>query len=471
MRGRRLFFSLNLGLAALLAACGGHNPPPTIPLGTSTVSLTIHDTPPAGVAVLSFQISVIGVTLNPAVQGIGVPNSGSISLLDAPVNVELAQLVTDRAFLTSGSVPEGTYGTLTLTFANPRLTIQNTSGSAIGSCANGSTCELTPTLTIASAMYPISQAASSITLGIAPNTPVGLDIDFDLNQSLQSDLSINPIVTVTQLPKTVGPQGQQFFAEVDNLEGAVSDVNYVDRFALNMNNGQKLTLFLAKDNTVAYGFPVALDNGQTVRSNARLQLDGTLVATEIYFEQSTDEAKQRAEIVGTVASVDSPTQFHMVMNDALAPVSGIKVGNLVAVTIQGPTTFNIASDGLTLPLGLSFASSLDLMIGQEVQVSIAGSVTPTDVLTDQITLRMSQVPGMVSQTANTTAFTLGNVPALFTNSGITAMQGAVVSETAFDNLTGITLFQPIAVRGLLFNTAGTPTLVAGKISLRQVSPM
>ena len=464
MRGRSLFnLGSYFGLAALLLACGGGNPPATIPLGTSKVSLTIHDSPPSGVAVLSFQISVTGVTLNPVAQGIGVPNSGPVSILEAPVNVELTQLVTDRAFLTAGSVPEGTYGTLTLTFANPKLTIQNNSGSAIGSCANAAICELTPNLVAASATYPISQGLTSISLTISPNTPVGLDVDFDLTQSLQSDLTIAPFLTITQLPSSLSLQDQPYFAEVDNLQGEVNNVNHVDRFTLFMNNGQALTIFL--NNTPGYGFTPdsgGLNDLQTVRTNTLLQLDGTLVATGVYLLQTADQAKQRAEIVGTVASVDSPSQFHMVMHDAFPPITGIQVGNVVSVTIPGPATFNVAADGLSLPSGLSFASPSDLMPGQEVQVSIAGSASgnATEVITDQITLRMSQIAGTVSATANTSNFTLGNLPALFTS---TTIQTTVVPETTLENLTAIPLFQNVAVRGLLFNTMTTPTMVAEKV--------
>jgi hypothetical protein len=290
-----------------------------------------------------------------------------------------------------------------------------------------------------------------------------LDIDFNLAQSIQADLSIVPTLTVSQLPKSVGPQGQQFFAEVDNLEGAVAIVN-ANTFVLYLNNRQQLTVSV-NDNTTGYGFGSApLLNGQTVRMNARVRLDGTLEAKELFLLQTPDEANQRAEIVGTITSVDSPTQFHMVMHDAFPPVTGIQVGNLVSVTIPGPATFDIASDGLTLPSGLSFASSSDFVIGQEVQVSIASSPAPTDVTTDQITLRMSQVPGSVGATASTSDFTLSNLPSLFTNSGITAMQAAVVPGTTLENLTSITAFQTVGVRGLLFNTSATPTLVAGKVS-------
>jgi len=463
MRGRRLFtLSVSLGVAALFLGCS-HSAPPQSALGTSKVSLTIHDSPPAGVAVLSFAITVTGATLNPTDQGIGSSRQ-SVSVLNAPVDVELTQLVTDRAFLGVAAATEGTYQSLTLTFANARLTIQNNSGSAIGSCANGATCELTPAVTPASVIVPFVQGQNSTSLTLTTGGSAGLDIDFDLGQSIQNDLSILPTLTVAQLPVGPGSQGQQVFAEIDNLQGVVSYMDFVSKFNLTMNNGQTLTLFVNDTDTQAFGFTPdshGLQVGETVRANARLLVDGTLVATQVYLEQTVEQAQQRNEIVGTVSSVDSPTQFHMVMHDIFPPANGIQVGNVVTVTIQGGAAFDVASDGLTVPSGLSFASSSDLMIGQEVQVSIASSPAVMEVTTDQITLRKSQIAGTV--TAN--GFTLGNLPALFTNSGITAIQGAVVPETTPVN-PNIFLFKTVGVRGLLFNTTGSPTLVADTVSQR-----
>src|SRR5256885_16316700 len=107
-------------------------PPPTAQ--SAMVSVTMTDTPPAGVTVLSFELTVNGATLNP----------GSIPLIYTPVKVEVKRLETESAFLSTFAVPAGTYQSVTFNLTNPELTVLNQSGAAIGSCANNSVCQLKP---------------------------------------------------------------------------------------------------------------------------------------------------------------------------------------------------------------------------------------------------------------------------------------------------------------------------------------
>jgi len=432
----------------------------------STVSLTIHDAPPAGVTVLSFEIAVTGAVLNSFTQG-------NVSILHGPVDVELTQLGTASAFLDAENVPAGTYQSITVAFANPRLTIQNNSGSAIESCANGAICELTPTLSPAS----VTVTSSPFPLTLIASTPAGLRLDFDLNQSIQSNLSINPSVTFTQLSSSEGEQGQQGeMDQIDDLEGQVTAVDSANnQFTLKTANGQTLTIQL-NSSTEFEGFDKAglansfssMKAGQTVEVNAALQAGGTLLAKKVELKQTETEAQQQAEFEGTISSVDNATQFHMVVLDEMEEVNGIQIGNVVTVTIKSGATFNVDLDGLTLASGLTFASASDLMVGQEVQVSMASGPTGTNVTTNQITLRMSHITASVSATS-ATGFTLGNLPSLFTGAGITAIHVTLDPATKFENVTGLSALavnDTVSVRGLLFNTTGTPTLVAAKVVKR-----
>lgn len=136
---------LPLGFVAVfLAACGGAGPrPQPSPGATVPVSLTLRDTPPAGVTILSFEIMLTGTVLQP----------GAVSLLSKPIEVELTQLQIETAFLNTAKAAPGTYSSITATFANPELTILNNSGGAIGGCANGAVCELKPSLSPGSVTY------------------------------------------------------------------------------------------------------------------------------------------------------------------------------------------------------------------------------------------------------------------------------------------------------------------------------
>src|SRR5712692_9991968 len=114
----------------------------TVTAGAAAVSVTITDTPPAGVTLLSFEVNVTGAMLNP----------GSVDLLGGkgPTQIEVKQLETESAFLSTATVPAGTFTSLTLTFANPELTFKNDTGAALAGCAAGAVCEIKPTGTLTS---------------------------------------------------------------------------------------------------------------------------------------------------------------------------------------------------------------------------------------------------------------------------------------------------------------------------------
>src|SRR5438270_9591144 len=121
-----------IGAFALFAnGCGGSYSAMQPPVGVvnpqaAAVTVTLRDAPPAGVTVLALEVTVNGAVLNP----------GNYQLLSKPIEVEVKDLETDAAFLSTASVPPGTYQSITVNLSNPQLTILNQSGAAIGNCAN-----------------------------------------------------------------------------------------------------------------------------------------------------------------------------------------------------------------------------------------------------------------------------------------------------------------------------------------------
>src|ERR1039458_8366907 len=139
--------------------------------GNSSVVLAMTDTPPSNVSILSAEVTLTGATLNP----------GNVSLFSGSTTIELTRLQTDIAYLaTAPNIPAGSYTSLSLTFANPVLTIENDTGSAIVSgtttCAVGSICTIAPT-TIANLATTINLSSFSI----AANSSAGLLVDVNLN--------------------------------------------------------------------------------------------------------------------------------------------------------------------------------------------------------------------------------------------------------------------------------------------------
>jgi hypothetical protein len=97
---------------------------------SAQVTLSMTDAPPAGVTVITFEVSVTSATLYP----------GNVDLLagKGPVRIEVKKLETESAFLSTASITPASFTQLNLTFANPELTFMNNTGANLAGCANSS---------------------------------------------------------------------------------------------------------------------------------------------------------------------------------------------------------------------------------------------------------------------------------------------------------------------------------------------
>jgi len=472
---RTPFLVTALATSLLMMSCGGSTNSSS---NTSSMSngvpmiLTIGDTPPSGVAVLFFEVLTTKATLQPS-----DPSKPAITVLSTPVEVEFGHLQTDRAFLSLANVAPDTYNSVTLTFGSATLTIENHSGAVFGSCANNSACELTPTfnpstVTVSSAPFPIT---------IAQNSVAGLRLDFNVNSSVEPDLSINPTVTLKSFVHKDESEGDKEMEDVDEVDGQVTSVGNNQFTLMNEQSGQSLNINV-NGNTVFEDFgrtgcTANPANVSCVAVGQILDVDlsesgmGATTAKRVEFEESVN----RQAIKGIVTSVDSATQFHMVVFNEEPTVPGISEGSPVAFTSQPSAVFQVGSeelgeDGGFSNTGLSFASGADLLVGQDVQIrpgTASTSEAVTTVTTDLVRLWPSQITGTVGSVDTTTGkFTLTGLSPLFT--GATSPVTTITVET----LSNVLLVDgdnsqsalpavggSVSVKGLLFNTSGTPTLV------------
>ena len=469
---RKLSIAFTLAIAALLASCGGSNMS-TMPAANSVpMTLTIGDTPPSGVAVLFFEASITGASLQPS-----DTSKPAVPVLTSPVEIEFGHLQTDTAFLSLSNVAPDTYSSLNLTFGNAMLTILNHSGAAIGSCANDSVCQLTPSFnpssaTISSAPFPVTISANSV---------IGMRLDFDLNASVQSDLTIDPTVKMVRLTQRHDSDEKEEMDDIDEVEGVVTATGSNQFTLMNRRSGQSFTINV-DSNTVFEDFDRSgctaspadfscVKTGQVLDADLSENGMGTMLAKRVEFEE--DASKEA--IKGTITKVDSATQFEMVVFKEEPDVNGISEGAPVTVTIQPGAIFQVGreelgEDGGFSFFGLSFASGADLMVGQDVQVrpgAISTSGGVTTVTTDLVRLWPSQVSGQVASidTSNGT-FTLTGLSPLFTGATppVTSIKVVTLSEMEFMNASDsgsatLTVGSTVSVKGLLFNTTGTPTLV------------
>jgi hypothetical protein len=434
--------------------------------GAAAVSLTMTDTPPAGVTLLSFEVNVTGATLNP----------GSVDLLGGkgPIQIEVKQLETESAFLSTAPVAPGTFTSLTLTFANPELTFKNDTGAALAGCAVGAVCEIKPTGTLTST---INFPGSGIV--VMANSPAGIQVDVNtgtiLGATLGVDFSLAGAVSVQQL--SMKPAGE--LDDLDDLRGAVESLDTTNKkFTLHTADGD-FPITTATNTEFDFEACAAnnftcLQNNQVVEVDAKLMAGGVFLAKKIEFEDDTEDD----ELEGIVFKIDDATHFEMVVLDELRSVNNVNIGNPTVVTLSNPG-FQVKADGLSVPSALqgNFEGATDtsqLLPGQTVEIRLTGPANPgppVTVTSNRVRLRMTQF------TANVKAgsivppnFSVDTLPALFTNAGISSIHVQTSSNTDFEGVSGVTALadgNTVSLRGLLFkNGALSPELVVKKVRKR-----
>ena len=441
----------------------------TMPVNGVHTTLSIGDTPPSGVAVLFFETMITAASLQPSDS-----TKPAVSVLANPVEVEFGHLQTDTALLSLANVPPDTYSSITVTFGSATLTIVNHSGAAISSCANNTVCELSPTFNPSTAM--ISTAPFPVT--ISENSVVGIRLDFNLNSSVQSDLSITPTVTIKHLTQRDDSDEDMEMEQVDELDGEVTNVGSNQFTLTNERSGQSFTISV--DSNTQYedfgrsGCSASPADFTCIASNQILNValsengSGTMLAKRVEFEENAN----KIAIKGTITSVDSSTQFHMVVFNEEPASGGVSEGSPVVVTINSGAVFQIGGEemdddnGFSMS-GFSFASGADLLVGQDIQirpgtVSTTGGVTT--IATDLVRLWPSQITGQVSAAPTNGMFSLTGLSPLFAGAtpAVTTVNVQTLSGMDFMDFSGfdsLSQGSTVSVKGLLFNTPTTPTLL------------
>ena len=464
MQGNRLVASLVISSFVLLAGCTGHGGNIVASGGgTATVSLTLTDTPPTGVTLLSFQVLLTGAVLNP----------GAVSLVGLPVTVEMRRLEEETAFLTNTNVPAGTYSSLTLMFASPSLTFQNNTNppQTIANCAPGAVCSITPTVTNMTATVNFPSPG----LTVVNNNPVGLLVDANLNSMLTNLLSVDfsSGVRVSQLAP--GQPGG-VLAPIENVVGQVTSTDGVNnRFNLQTSLG---TFVTQVDGSTAFlNFPASvcspagfacLKASQIVAVDLSLQAGGTLLAKNLSFE---DSDTSKAEVEGAVVSViKAALQFSMVVLQQTPSVTGLSVGTVVTVNNSGTTTFDKDNLGPDTS-AFTFQGLNDLLVGQEVQVRRLSTSSGTTINADRVRLESSRFTATISS-VNAPNFNVSSLPSLFGSASppITQIQAQTSPFTEFagnaTSFSQLAIGNIVSLRGQLFANAGSPVLVATKVIKR-----
>jgi hypothetical protein len=463
-------------LCAALAGCGGTNQLGSTQQnnGNSSVVIAMTDTPPSNVSILSGEVTLTGATLAP----------GAVTLFSGSTTVELTRLQTDIAYIaTAANIPAGNFTSVTLTFANPSLTIENDTTAAIGTCAVGSICTMAPT-TVAnlSTTVPLTSFTTS------SSSPTGLLIDVSLDNllsaTLGADFSAGTSVTSFTPAGTAAPPvgAEDVLGHVGNINAANNTfmlTNATGSYSLKADTTSTYFQFPVTGTCATPGFS-CLQNNQILSVDIAMQSDGSILARNILFE---DADSSDTEVEGIITGTNAASQqFGMVALAASSSVTGLNIGALVTVQYSTtlPTPFDIDflhADNVPVSTS-SFASSFmgpaDLVAGQHVSVRRNSSSGGT-IIADRVRLRSSRITATV-QSVGSPNITLTGLPSLFFgHGGVTQIvaQTSIIPPTIYYEVNGSInsttnlLGDLVSVRGPLFNTGGTNrTLLATKVVLK-----
>lgn len=471
-----------LVLAFVLVGCSHAVFPQSGSTGGSTTSpmiLTLHDsapTAPAGVTVTSFEVTISGVTLQP----------GNIPLLTNPQTLELTQLQTNSVFLQTTQVATGTYTGITITYSSPQYTILNNSGSAV--TANGQSCAVNTSCLVPNPK--VDNVTGTVTFSpsvtVAQGTATLVEADVNLNDVIQSgfDLDFSKSAGATVMALASGTTAPRM-----NVAGAVTSVKS-STFQMTPTQGPPLTITtdnktdfeFARDNCTANNIS-CVQTGQIVDATVQIQSDGkTFDADQVDF----DDAPSTQQVSGTIVIQNGtpPASVIIVVHSTIPPVSSLPPGTAATVTIGSGASYVINNGSFVLPSGLSFASTSDILVGQEVEarVSSGTSISGGAFTTDRLALEQTQLEAVVSsvdpQVSPFPFFILNPLPPIFSSAPVNQAtnlevvdtsangpQGTVYENFTTNSIIGLTPGQNqfVNVGGFLFNTTGSvgsPSIVA-----------
>ena len=455
--------------SAALASCGGRGVSSGGggSTGTAPVVLTMTDTPPTNVSLLSAEVTLTGATLGP----------GNVSLFSGATTIELTRLQTDIAYISTTLVPSGSYTSLALTFSNPTLTIENDTGSSLVTGGSNPACISSAICTIQSVATNLSTTITlSPTMTVSATSGAGLLADVNLNNLLSATLGADfkNGVTVSEFtPASSGapPVGAEdvvgHVTTTDATHSKFSLQNAVGMFSLTVDNTTTFLNF--PTGTCTTSSIACVQANQILSVDIGIRADGTPVARNVLFEDadSTD-----IEVEGIITSTGSLT-FKMVTLAESTAITGLRIGDVATVqysTTSPATQFEkdlvYADNVLVDTTGFVFSAPADLIVGQQVQVR-RNPMSGTLITADRVRLRSSRVTGQALAGGATTLFNLGSLPSIFTTHVAPQIQVITSSSTictgTVSNCSSLALNvqHSLSVRGPMF--ASSKTLVASKV--------
>lgn len=455
-----VFLAILAGLG--LSSCGGSSSGSSGGSGsgvTDNASVFTIGTDAPLPSVISCQIMVTGVTIN--------NGTTNVPVLTNPQDVDFAQLSGLHQLLDLNAVPPGTYGSATVTLSSPVIGfIDTTQNPPTITTLNGTLTTSTVTVNFAN---PFTISSADL---------VGLRMEFDLRQSLQTDGSgqitgmVNPVFNMQLLDATDSE------VSIDDFAAGVVGVSGDSTFVVQGPKGRQWTV-QTNPNTVLDDPSVPVSSFTT---NTIVLISGQLdpVSKDIDASEIEVASNDKFYLAGLFTSIRPPagqpaTQADLYVRAELPAINGIEDGQITTLTLNGTEQYKIANIANPITT-LVFNNSL-LEPGQSVAVGGAlvttngtSTLTPHRIVLRRQGQQGPWVPGSTvvqSGNAGSFQFTDNWTAGVLLPNPLTVL---TTKATNFINLTGLSALSgtqtiPLRIVGFVLydSTLNQPVMVARSV--------
>jgi hypothetical protein len=471
----------------VLSSCSGVKNACTscTPTGNGTLSLTLSDTPPIGVSVVSFTLPISGISLT--------PSTGSPVSVYAGGSFELTHLATDSTPVAVGvAVPAGSYTSINVTLGTSSGIFFNGSGSAItvggNVCVTGAFCNL-PNGAATTISVPI-------TLSITENQAQWIGLDMNLSNAITPsngitvDFTQTGVLAALTTPRTNIPSGD--VDSIDDFTGLVTA--YTSGSSITIKSGTRGSMVATITSSTTYDDPQNLCASASSIASCISAIAPTVVSVQAYLTNTGAINVSEIDIIDTSGS-DSvegfiyPTSilscsggFGLLLFDSTvisgnATLTGLTYGAGFCLTVSTTAPF-VVDGGLLTSAGLTgsqagFQSPTDITAGQVVRVQVS-RVTPGALVgatVNEVLLRYSRFPATVNVVSgNNFSLNVTSVPSYlpFTLSPLVA---TYPNNTIFEgvaNVSSLANSQRVGVRALYFANAGVSPVTSANFIAAKV---
>ncbi len=348
LKATGVFFFVILGVLGL-ASCSGSPSSSQNPAASEQANVFTVGTDASLPSVISCQILVSGVTLN--------NGTTNVSVLTNPQVVDFAQLSGLHQLLDLNAVPTGTYSSATVTLASPVIGFIDTANNPPTiNTINGTLTQSSVTVNFAN---PFVLNAADL---------VGLRMEFDLRQSLQTDANgqitgnVNPVFHM-QLLNAADSE-----VSIDDFLAGVVGVTGDSSFIVQGPKGRQWTV--QTDSSTVFDDPNEPISSFT--TNTIVQVSGQLdpVSKDIDASEVEVVSNDNFFLGGLFTSIRPPsgpaTQADLYVRAELPDINAFQDGQITTLSLNGSETYKIAN--IKNPITtLLFNNSL-LAAGQSVGV-------------------------------------------------------------------------------------------------------